>query len=139
MIVIKRSCQSCGKPLNVTVGQEMIDGRIVWYESYDCPYCGSRTEVDGKDDTPDEIRNALLAEEGEWGLNISENGPQAIQAIKTLREALGLSLSEAQAAKKKIPGIVATGTRAEMERLRYLLSSSNIQSLVMKVGGYPSS
>jgi hypothetical protein len=44
-----------------------------------------------------------------------------------------LSLGEAKEIKNKIPGIVAVGTRAEMERLRYLLSSKQLQSSVTKI------
>ncbi len=130
---VSRKCQSCERQITASVGQETIDGRILWYESYSCPYCGYRLEVDGKDDTPDDIREAILAEEGEWALDVLETGPQAILALKVLRDALGLSLNEAKEVKDKMPGIVAVGTQAEMERLRYLLSFRKLQSSVAKV------
>ena len=62
-----------------------------------------------------------------------ERGDRATLAIKIIREILQLSLSDALRLKKKIPGQVLTGTKAEMYRLKPILEVRNIPYLASKI------
>lgn len=62
---------------------------------------------------PERIRNAILAQEGEWELRIPDSTAK-VSVAKTLRRELNLLLSETAEMLRRIPGAVATGTKAEM-------------------------
>ncbi|NSB29947.1 hypothetical protein [Clostridium saccharoperbutylacetonicum] len=93
---------------------------------------GKTNEVDGVD-IPPELRNAIINQEGVWGLfiNNSENSMSVIFSI--LRKELNLSLAEIASIRKKVPGVILTGTQIEMERLRGILSSTNMPVSVLKL------
>lgn len=76
------------------------------------------------------MREIVIAEQGEWALTVEATGGQIVQALKILREALGLSLPETSRLKPLLPGSVVSGTRAEMERLRVILLQHMISAAV---------
>jgi len=131
MISIHIPCEHCGSDLVVNAGQSISNRRLVWYRSYSCPDCGFQLEEDGFDSPPDEIRRVILADEGEWTLSVHETGSRAILTLKVLRKALNLSLDDVAKLRKHIPGSVCDGTRVEMEWLRILLSSEQLQASVV--------
>ncbi|WP_252243961.1 MULTISPECIES: hypothetical protein [unclassified Clostridium] len=131
MTKILKIC-SCGTTSLAEVGQSFINGKLRWYLSFRCPCCGKANEIDGMDDIPIEIRDAILQQEGEWGLVI-EDSSKVSSVLKVLRRELNLSFNEIVRLKKSIPGIVLTGTKIEMERLREALSFNNINSSILKI------
>lgn len=131
MAKISKIC-SCGATSLAETGQSFISGRLRWYLSFRCPCCGKANEVDGVDDTPIEIRDAILQQEGEWGLVI-EDSNKASSVMAILRRELNLSLNEIARLRKSIPGIVLTGTKIEMERLKEILSFNNIPTSILKL------
>jgi ribosomal protein L7/L12 len=81
---------------------------------------------------PDEIRQNILSEEGEWNLTINELAlKNKAKLLKILRQALGLSILEAAKLLKNFPDIIS-GTRTEMKWLKKLLSNEEIQSIVKR-------
>lgn len=126
IVLIDGHCCECTQAIQITIGQYTYDRKLFWYTSYTCPYCGAQVEVDNDGIPPKEIREAILATEGQQSLIIQETGSRAVVAIKTLRVALGLPLNEAMKLKKTIPGVTISGTRVEMERLRQLLLSEGL-------------
>src|SRR5581483_8993450 len=98
----------------------------VWYASYCCPSCGAQVEEDGRGTPPVEVRQALLHQEGKWGLHLDEPGGQGTLALKFLRQVLGLTVAEVGELRARLPGAVATGTRAEMERLAAVLRAGGV-------------
>src|SRR5260370_14190871 len=106
MAILRARCRSCGSEIDVTVGQAVYDSELVWHRGYSCPYCGSRTEEDGRGAAPDEVRYAVLQQEGEWALEVAEIGTGATLALKLLRRALNLSLGGIGELGKRIPGTI---------------------------------
>jgi DNA-directed RNA polymerase subunit RPC12/RpoP len=132
MAKLEVRCDHCGKDILMDVNQTMAYGdQLVWNGSYLCSYCGSQIEVDGGEDIPEDVRNAILAQQGEWALNVTETS-RIVPILKVLREALHLSLGMIAQCKERMPGIVATGTRAEMERLHLLLLAEHLESSVQR-------
>lgn len=131
MVKISKIC-SCGTTSLAEVGQSFISGRLKWYLSFRCPCCGKANEVDGMEDIPIEIRDAILQQEGEWGLVI-EGSNKASSVLAILRRELNLSLNEIARLRKLIPGIVLTGTKTEMEKLKEVLSINNISTSILKL------
>ncbi|MGB3511602.1 MAG: hypothetical protein WBA93_20665 [Microcoleaceae cyanobacterium] len=133
-LIIKR-CSDCKKEIKIYVGQQIfgVDLQLVWHSSYSCSNCGTQIEEDGYDIPTDEIREAILAQEGTWSLNIRDiDSYSATIVIKILRKTLKLSLSDAIKLKKKIPGKVMEGTKVEVNRLQQFLARHGFQSLVSK-------
>jgi hypothetical protein len=92
-----------------------------------------REETGGRWARPDEVRIAVLQQEGEWALVLAEPGTRATIALKLLRQALNLSLGEVGELRKRLPGTVVTGTRAEMERLLGILSAEGFHVSVTRL------
>ena len=123
----------CKNSLEANVGQNTRRGRLNWFLSYKCPVCGNAIEEDGVDDTPEEIRSAIISQEGEYGLFVTEGTQNVTALITTLRKVLNLDLKEAAMLKKLVPGTILKGTKAEMDRLEVLLKNDGIDVLVEKV------
>lgn len=132
MAYIEDRCQDCDRNILVQVGQYAdCSGTLLWNLGYSCPYCGNAIESDDTGYPPEDIREAILAAEGEWYLNIDETDPSLVLiVVSRLRKVLNLSLSEAIQLKRKIPREIAHGTRAEMERLRIILDREAIEAKV---------
>jgi rRNA maturation protein Nop10 len=129
MPYIREPCPECGTEIEVAVNQvyNILD-ELHWFKGYNCPVCGSQFEVDGWDETPEGIRQSVLAAYGTWELVVNETEHRATQAVSILRAALNLTLAEAGRLRKHIPGPVATGTRGEMERLKAHLSKKGLST-----------
>ena len=130
MAQLARRCEKCSGESSASVGDLMFDGRLVWYESFWCPSCGTHLEIDGHDAAPEEIRKAILAQEGEWSLLVEETGKRRLLALKVVRTVLGLSLDEIGTLRTKIPGPLLKGTQAEMEYVRFHLLSADLQATI---------
>ena len=126
MAILVGHCQFCGAEINIQVGQSVQGQRLVWHRSYYCQKCGGRLEVDGRGDAPDDVRSALIAQEGEWCIRLESTEADLPLALKSLRQLFGLSLVEIGQLRKKIPGIVFIGTRAEANRLSNLLLNAGL-------------
>jgi hypothetical protein len=130
-------CGTCGAPVEVHVGQTLADAQLRWHRSYACGACGARVEEDDVGPAPEEVRRAVLACGGVWRLLLDATGARAARALKVLRAALGLSVADAAALRRCIPGAVATGTRAEMEQLRRELEADGVPATVDRAGPDP--
>ena len=111
-------CDRCGQAARQAFGE----GGRGWYESFHCPSCGQAYEADGLTPAPEEFRREIIAREGEWVLEATATPSVAL--LKVLREEFALSLDEAQAMKKQMPGELRRGTRYEVEKLLEVLQQS---------------
>ncbi|HEU4321588.1 MAG TPA: hypothetical protein VFS21_00430 [Roseiflexaceae bacterium] len=109
------------------VGQYTDGRRLLWNAAYRCERCGHQLELDGSEPTPQNIRQAIIAEHGAWELVIPE-GCNRARALKVLRSALDLSIVEAAALRNRIPGPVMAGTEHEIRRLHHLLAAEHVPS-----------
>lgn len=131
MVIVEGSCSRCGSPVQVAVGERVVRDNMVWYRSYQCQVCGNRIEEDGRGTPPEEIRNAVLKQEGEWSLVVEGSGGPAV--LKALRHVLQLSVTDTAELRKRLPGEIVRGTRAEVERLVLLLDREGVQSQGVRV------
>ena len=79
---------------------------------------------------PNELREAILAKEGTWDFTVLEKEERATLAVKILRATMSLSLAEAMKLKKKMPGCVCSGTKAEVDRLKQLLDAEGLKTAI---------
>jgi len=124
-------CNRCGRPAQQSFGES---GKG-WYESFHCPSCGQAYEADGGPPTPDEFRQIIVQEEGEWVLTALVK--PSVETVKALRAVLSLSLLEVQQLRDRLPGEVRRGTKREMNRLLMDVQQSAPSSdlIVRPLGG----
>lgn len=126
MAQISGQCQDCGSEVIIYTNQNIWDRQLVWWAEYACQHCGFEIHLDDGGYPPEEIRQAILAEQGKWRLAIAETGRGRILATKILRQVMDLSLAEAMKLKNMMPGTIAFGTKVEIERLRIILASEGL-------------
>lgn len=93
-------------------------------------------EVDGHGVADFSVRQAILAETGLWGWHVPATGPALLKTLIQIREKLDLKVlrvSGIAAIKNKAPGILAVGTRAEIELLVELAEDAGLDSLAESV------
>lgn len=112
-------------------GQTALGCDLRWWESFSCLACGTRTEADGGEDMPAAHRGVLLAEEGCW--SVVAEGPPALDLLRAARACPGLPVESLSALRAKLPGVLATGTRSEMEVLVARLQRSAGKAVSVKV------
>jgi hypothetical protein len=123
----------CKNLVEASVGQNVRRGKVNWFLSYKCPICGNVIEEDGVDETPAEIRNVIISQEGEYGLIVPENTQNVTALIATIRKTLNLDLKDASNLKKLIPGVILKGTKEEMYRMQVLVKNESVEVSVEKV------
>ncbi|MDZ5446054.1 hypothetical protein U2F26_25530 [Micromonospora sp. 4G57] len=127
---VARPCGDCASEMTCELAQRIVRDRLHWTAECHCPHCGSTVETFGWDDTPAEIRDALVARSGLARLTIEgKTGPGRAALLKVFRDA-GASLSEAKAAAQRAVTTGIEGTRVELELLKQRLERKNVIAIV---------
>lgn len=87
-------CGDCGRAVDLYGGQPARDGLRYW-AAYRCEHCGGQLEMDGIGMPPELFRQALLREEGTWGLDVQASGAHAVLALKKARASASLAPTRA--------------------------------------------
>lgn len=110
-----------------------MGGELVWSESFRCLHCGCAIEIDGKGVAEFAVRQAILAETGLWGWHVAATGPALLKTLIQIRQKLDLQIAAIAAIKSRAPGILAVGTRAEIELLVEIATDAGLESLAEAV------
>lgn len=132
MASIQAICQNCGAAVDMQVGQVLFGGQLEWHETYTCARCGTAIMVDGIGIAPEEVRQAILREEGTWELVVPETGRRALLVLKALRTVFSLSVADAGRLREHLPGAVSSGTHTEMLWLQGLLQDEGLTADVRR-------
>ena len=111
------ACPDCGAIGMTGFGQHNDGVRLLWSQSTRCTDCECSIEGDDTGFPPDAIRKHLIATAGRWGLLVETLGSDRLKACKILHCDLETALEEVKRMKDRMPGIVYTGTSAEIEWL----------------------
>jgi hypothetical protein len=79
------------------------------------------------------VRKAILAAGGQWGWFVHQVNPHLLPSLLSLRTELGLKITEVAAMKSAVPGVVAIGTRMEMEWVRRIADQHGLPSDALPV------
>lgn len=90
-------------------------------------------EADGSGDAPTEIRDAIIAEAGEWALHQSQSSFDPVRLAKSLRTVLKLTLPEALALAKNAKVPLFRGTRAEVEWVGQALQNEGVDPTAYEI------
>jgi len=126
VVNLVRACPECNSDADVKCGQTERPDEILWYRSWSCSSCGFQLEEDG-DETPEEIREILIATDKGWLLTISESSRSA-SSFKVLKGVIGLSLKDISKIRKDIDGVILKGTKIEVS---FYLRKCREQGLVL--------
>ncbi|TQV86340.1 hypothetical protein [Aliikangiella coralliicola] len=121
-------CDGCKNSGELRIGQSYSEKKVVWYKSFRCASCGQAYEVDG-DDTPEELRNLLLDEEGVHSVVLMDKKKRTF-SIKVLRNTLGLSMEEVKDMLAKKDEVLFEGTSTEAKFIENCLAKNGIESII---------
>ncbi|SCL32589.1 hypothetical protein GA0074692_3353 [Micromonospora pallida] len=71
-VSVARACDDCEAEMVCELAQRIVHDRLHWTAECHCPHCGSTVAICGWDDTPDEIRDALVARYGLARLTVED-------------------------------------------------------------------
>jgi hypothetical protein len=108
------SCPDCGANSNTNFSQEFFKHLLVWSASTSCTQCDFTEEATGEGFPPLPIRNWFIRTHGRWALSVHATDAERLKACKILHCDLSSTLDEVKKMKDRIPGIVYSGTHAEM-------------------------
>jgi len=118
------TCPSCAAPIEWEVSQTVFNGRLAWSASYYCAACGDGVMVDGWDEPPDDVREALIAEDGLRRVRLDRDRQQPSRvALMSVFRRRGASLSRASELVAEVASAGLTGTFAEIELLSAQLAA----------------
>ncbi|WP_250301174.1 hypothetical protein OG204_15740 [Streptomyces sp. NBC_01387] len=131
-------CEDCGGVLIRDTGQYIDHGQLWWSTEGACESCPNRwCEQDTGGATPEEIRNALLAEHGPARLRIADNELHRLPVLRALREVLHLSLHQARATACTLRETGLVGTLVEMEFVAAGLHRRSVATSIETCGTQP--
>ncbi len=136
MPMLSRTCPECHSQSSSSVGDRIAGAQLVWFESFRCPQCGYSLEVEDQGVAGLSVRQAIIAETGLWGWRVPTTDPALLETLIQLRQKLDLKalrVAGFAAIKRKAPGILAVGTRAEIELLVSIAKDSGLESLAEQV------
>jgi large subunit ribosomal protein L7/L12 len=135
MTKIRGQCYNCQNFIEIEVQQTAIHDKLRWYISYDCPFCSSAIHIDDVNVPPENIRQKILIEEGEWEIVIETWEKQQQHIIKCLRQIFEVSTTELYQKFKELkvkPGAIYSGTKVEIDWLYSSLQMSGVESIIVQ-------
>jgi hypothetical protein len=122
------ACDSCEWQASGRVYETIVDGRLHWVLSHDC--ADGFTESMGWDETPEELRRAILAHCGTYRLRLAgEITGTRVDVMKVLRDG-GWQLGDVPGALAALNGKGLPGTEAELELLAGRLREASVGAVV---------
>jgi hypothetical protein len=116
-VKVTSPCVTCGGVLVCDVGQFIDRGQLRWSVGGQCQACPNAWCETGAGPTPEEIRQALLAEHGAARLRLAIKEASRVPVLRALREMSHLSLGEARLMVAELSGVGLVGTSVEMAYL----------------------
>jgi hypothetical protein len=110
---LEELCESCGAPGTGWAVQLVQDGRLRWEEDWQCTECHIASGDRGVG-APAWIRDEILAQHGAYRLTLTDETVEGVVVLKVLRDALGLSIAQAQQAMRALRGAGYEGTYVEL-------------------------
>ncbi len=102
--------------VSANIGQIVINGTLRWHRS-GVGKDGVPFEEDGVGLPPECIRDQLIEKGGEWELITNESVNKSV-VVMVMRSTMQLDMGEAAKLLKKMPGVIYTGTKVEVDWLK---------------------
>ncbi|MGW4942938.1 hypothetical protein ACWEOZ_15290 [Actinoplanes sp. NPDC004185] len=128
--VVPVACESCDGPAAGQVYETIIDGRLHWVLTHDCG--DGFVEAMGWDETPGDLRQALLDQCGTYRLRLVRESTAKVAVMKVLR-ARGTSLAAVPESLAALTGDGMPGTETELQLLAGRLRAAGASATVERV------
>ena len=120
-------CPACGGDADWYVSESIGAGAdLLWSRALRCSHCGRALEEDFRGLPPPSVRDALVAQNGIWRLEIV-NASERARAVAVLRGLLGLDLKTASAMLKGRDRALWSGTQVEAKWLEQHLERDGLR------------
>ncbi|MFI1658312.1 hypothetical protein ACH4ZU_25875 [Streptomyces sp. NPDC020472] len=130
-VKVATQCDACGGVLTRDIGQFIDRGRLWWGSEGACQSCAvAWCEQDSGGETPEEVRQALLSEHGPARLRLMAPEASPVAVLRALREAHGLTLTQAKALAGELKTTGLVGTLVEMEFIAARLRQHSVRAAV---------
>ena len=127
-------CSECKNIVTANVADNIYDNSYRWHLSYECKNCDNAVEFDEIGELPNEIKRAIVEQDGSWGAILS-NRKELKKLSFHLRkysqfmsEMVDLELTEAG-----VTDMFFRGTKNEVMWLIIKLSIKGIESIKIKM------
>lgn len=127
-------CSECDSAASCYVIQLIFQGELRWDAECECETCGMSTHSGGTGEAPQDIRSALLTENGLATLLLPAGNPRPVKLLKVLREAIGGSYADIRSSARELVDSSRKGTLVEMEFLAIRLREQRIEAEVVLSG-----
>ncbi|WP_232838469.1 hypothetical protein [Streptomyces geranii] len=124
-------CTGCGGVLVRDVGQFIEGEQLCWGVEGWCQTCPAAWCETGAGPSPEEIRQALLAEHGAARLRLADKETGLVPVLRALRETRQLSLGEARLLAAELSGVGLVGTFVEMAYLAAGLHKRSVATILV--------
>jgi hypothetical protein len=122
-------CDFCESQQVCQLVQHLVSDRLQWTVEGHCPSCGSIWETFGWDDTPDEVRDPIVAQLGLFRLTVDDPDTSRMGLLRVFRGE-GQSLATASASARRAMAEGVEGTEVELARLARRLGEHGVSARV---------
>ncbi|MFF7705393.1 hypothetical protein [Streptomyces lydicus] len=124
-------CKDCGAWLECWGVHSLIGGSLRWDVESVCSGCG-QTTADCGQELPAWLRERLLADHGPATLQVTDPSVERVTAMRVLRAALGIGLTEAKTVVGQVLAGAYMGTLPEMEYLARKLCGAGVDAVAAR-------
>jgi hypothetical protein len=116
--------------MHCRVAQLIVNERLHWTADCSCTGCDVVFHMFGRDDTPADVRDAIVADSGLARLTVElTEGASKVPLLKVFREA-GESMPQAQASAQRALSTGIEGTLVELELLALRLRKKDVPAVI---------
>lgn len=126
---VSMPCSSCAGQGIGRVYETIVNGRLHWVLTHDCP--DGLTESMGWDETPEELRQAIITQCGTYRLRFARDVGDARVAVMKVLHGTGVAMSDLPATLAALAGAGMPGTEAESELLAGRLRDAGADVVVV--------
>ena len=126
-------CRDCQKSCEGWAVQLVKEGRLRWEVEWACDDCGNSHDA-GWGPAPDDVRQLILNEYGLYRLRLEHADRPGGKALKAFREALAMTIKQAQGAAAELAADGYRGTFVEVSLVAKLLNKSGVNTTVRPDG-----
>lgn len=121
----------CGANVNANVGDSLHNGKLKWYLSYNCVLCGNAVECDGIDSLPQDIKDAIIAQDGKYAL-ILHNIKELSKAVYILKKQFAHDFERPNHLQTDSIIELTDGTKNEIYFIYGILTKMGIKNIEIK-------
>jgi len=131
--IFRQRCRSCGSEMECRAYEASIQGRLPWVIWCRCESCGDGGEEEfGWDETPSEVRQALLDQCGVFRLRVQPGEDLSRVRLMRVLRTEGAAVAEVSSRVDVLLSTGMSGTEVEMELMKDKLKAVGVEATVAR-------